>query len=86
VRRNRSVLTVLLTTVLAVGVMTPSGTAAANPPPTTYYLALGDSLARGYPYDVGSDSDYGYGYGYHLTRTFQQSPTGHQAREPQLFR
>jgi hypothetical protein len=38
--------------------MTPSGTAAANPPPaTTYHLALGDSLAFGYPSGVGYADD-----------------------------
>jgi len=57
-RRIRSVLTVLLTTVLAVGVLTPSGTAAANPPPTTYYLALGHSLSQGY--QDGKITDRGY--------------------------
>ena len=58
-RRNRSVLTVLLAAFLAVGVMAPSGTAAANPPPTTtYYLALGDSLSQGY--QDGKITDHGY--------------------------
>jgi len=49
-RRIRSVVTILLTALVAVGLMTPSGAAAADPPhdTTTYYLALGDSLAYGY--------------------------------------
>jgi hypothetical protein len=35
-----------------------SGAAAADPPPdTTYYLALGDSLAFGYPTGVGYAED-----------------------------
>jgi len=58
-RRIRSVVRVLLTTLVAVGLLTPSGTAVANPPPdtTTYYLALGDSLAFGYPSGVGYADD-----------------------------
>ena len=55
----RSVLTVLLASLLAVGLVAPTGTAAANPPPpTTYYLALGDSLSQGF--QDGHITDKGY--------------------------
>jgi len=68
-RRIRTVVTVLLTALVTVGLMTPSGTAAANPPPTTtYYLALGDSLAWGYPTGVG--------YAEMLTTKLQESEPG----------
>ena len=58
-RRIRSVVTILLTALVAVGLMTPSGAAAADPPPdtSTYYLALGDSLAYGEPTGVGYAED-----------------------------
>lgn len=56
--------------------MTPSGTAAANPPrTTTYYLALGDSLAFGYPS--------GFGYANYLTTTLQESQPGIELNEAQ---
>jgi lysophospholipase L1-like esterase len=68
-RRIRSVVTILLTALVAVGLMTPSAAAAENPPPTTtYYLALGDSLAFGTPTGVG--------YADYLTETLQQSQPG----------
>lgn len=71
-RRIRSVVTILLTALVAVGLMTPSGAAAADPPhdTTTYYLALGDSLAYGYPTGVG--------YAKYLTDTLRQSQPGIQ--------
>ncbi len=67
-RRIRSVVTFLLTAVLAIGFFSPSGAAAASPAPTTYYLALGDSLAFGYPTGVG--------YAEKLTTKLQESRPG----------
>lgn len=73
-RRIRSSVTILLTALVAVGLMTPSGSAAADQPPdTTYYLALGDSLAFGTPSGVG--------YAEYLTDTLQESQPGLQLKK-----
>jgi lysophospholipase L1-like esterase len=67
---------------LAVGVLWCGGTAAADPPATQYYLAVGDSLAQGFqpiggPTDgVLADPGYNQGYTNELFKTVRGATPG----------